>query len=404
VKAPVVRLKIRVRLPDGSRPFLDPVLSGNGKLKPLYALIQGNAEHHPEGTYFLRYLKNGKRIWESVGTDPTFVLDEKRRREKGLDAQAAGVVLAEESGTRTLLKAAIAEYLEEVRDAKAIKTFLAYSLTLRLFAEAVKRETLEEIDRKDVLVFVRSMREDKQSPRTIANRISYLNTFFRRFGLKSPLLKTDKVKFTDKVVAAYSAETLKALFAAASPEEYELFQFFLCTGARDQEVQYATWPDIDFHRKTFTVREKLDLGFTPKDKEEGSVPLPDDFVELMKVRCRNSKHRLVFPGPQGKKNVHFLRILKRLALSAGLNCGQCRNALRQCCANAATCEQFGLHRFRKTFATFHHEAGVSARTIQRWLRHSSLDTTLRYLAGSDDQSEKTRGLVNSTFSAIGGAN
>jgi integrase/recombinase XerD len=404
VKAPVVRLKIRVRLPDGSRPFLDPVLSGNGKLKPLYALIRGNAEHHPEGTYFLRYLKNGKRVWEPVGSDPTFVLDEKRRREKGLDAQAAGVVLADESGTRTLLKAAIAEYLEEIRDAKAIKTFLAYSLTLRLFAEAVKRETLEQIDRKDVLVFVRSMREEKQSPRTIANRISYLNTFFRRFGLKSPLLKTDKVKFTDKIVAAYSVETLKALFAAASPEEYELFQFFLCTGARDQEVQHATWPDMDFHRKTFTVREKLDLGFTPKDKEEGSVPLPDDFVELMKARCRNSKHRLVFPGPQGKKNVHFLRILKRLALRTGLNCGQCHNALGQCCANAATCEQFGLHRFRKTFATFHHEAGVSARTIQRWLRHSSLDTTLRYLAGSDDQSEKTRGLVNSTFSAIGGAN
>ena len=54
----------------------------------------------------------------------------------------------------------------------------------------------------------------------------------------------------------------------------------------------------------------------------------------------------------------------------------------------------------KTFATMHHEAGVSARTIQRWLRHSNLETTLRYLAGADEDSEKTRAQLNNTFSAF----
>lgn len=206
MKAPVVRLKIRIRLPDGSRPFLDPVLSSNGKLKPLYAIVDGKPEHHPNGTYFLRYaVPGGKRVYKPISKDAD-PLTELQKRQKGLDAQAAGVVLAEqEPERRTPLKAAITEYLEEVKDAKAIKTLLAYSLTLKLFAEAIKRESLEEIDRKDVLAFIRSMRTEKQSPRTIANRVSYLNTFFYRFGLKSPLLKTDKVKFTDNVVIAYSA-------------------------------------------------------------------------------------------------------------------------------------------------------------------------------------------------------
>jgi integrase/recombinase XerD len=121
----------------------------------------------------------------------------------------------------------------------------------------------------------------------------------------------------------------------------------------------------------------------------------------MRARQKRSTSRLIFPGPRGTKNLHFLRILKRLAHRAGLNCGQCYASKKRCCAKHPICAQFGLHRFRKTFATFHHEAGVSARTIQRWLRHSSLDTTLRYLAGSDDQSERTRGLVNSTFVEIG---
>jgi integrase/recombinase XerD len=66
----VVRLKIRVRLADGSRPFLNPVFSANGKLKPLFAVVNGNLEHHPEGVYHLRYLKEEKRVWESVGSDP----------------------------------------------------------------------------------------------------------------------------------------------------------------------------------------------------------------------------------------------------------------------------------------------------------------------------------------------
>jgi hypothetical protein len=51
---PAVRLKIRVRLPSGSRAYVDPVFSPNGKLQPLYAVVDGNPEHHPEGIYNLR--------------------------------------------------------------------------------------------------------------------------------------------------------------------------------------------------------------------------------------------------------------------------------------------------------------------------------------------------------------
>jgi hypothetical protein len=62
-----VRIKIRVRLADGAYPFLNPVFSANGKLKPQYAIVNGNAEHHPEGCYFLRHVNaSGKRIWERV--------------------------------------------------------------------------------------------------------------------------------------------------------------------------------------------------------------------------------------------------------------------------------------------------------------------------------------------------
>jgi integrase/recombinase XerD len=124
-------------------------------------------------------------------------------------------------------------------------------------------------------------------------------------------------------------------------------------------------------------------------------------VELLRTRRARSPHsRLIFTNTEGNPQGHFLRIFKRLGMRAGLNCGHCYNRKKLCCAKHAVCTRFELHRLRKTFATMHHEAGVSARTIQRWLRHSSLDTTLRYLASSDDRSERTREQVNSTFAAF----
>jgi integrase/recombinase XerD len=212
------------------------------------------------------------------------------------------------------------------------------------------------------------------------------------------LLKSDRPRYTERVVSAYSAEEICRLFSAATQEEFELLQFFLCTGARNQEVQCACWPDISFDSKTFTVTEKLDLKFTPKDKEEGAIPIPDSLVALLKQRrARYPLSRLLFPTPAGKRNGHFIRILKRLALRTGMNCGHCYSKRGRCCAKHDVCRRWELHRFRKTFATLHHEAGVPVRTIQRWLRHSDLETTLRYLAGSDDKTPRMREQVNHTF-------
>lgn len=66
-----------------------------------------------------------------------------------------------------------------------------------------------------MLAFIKLMAENGNSRRTQANRVSYVRCFFNRFGLKTSLLKTDKIRYTQKAVTAYSSEELKALFAAA---------------------------------------------------------------------------------------------------------------------------------------------------------------------------------------------
>lgn len=59
--------------------------------------------------------------------------------------------------------------------------------------------------------------------------------------------------------------------------------------------------------------------------------------------------KLIFPTEDRKRDGHMLRKLHYLAKRAGL------------------VGEFGLHKFRKTYATLKHRAGVDARTIQKRL-------------------------------------
>jgi integrase/recombinase XerD len=73
------------------------------------------------------------------------------------------------------------------------------------------------------------------------------------------------------------------------------------------------------------VTEHTDLGFKPKDSEEGTIPLFDPLIETLRQRRRRYPNsRPIFPG-RGKVNVHMLRTIKALALRAGINCGHCTN-------------------------------------------------------------------------------
>jgi site-specific recombinase XerD len=58
-------------------------------------------------------------------------------------------------------------------------------------------------------------------------------------------------------------------------------------------------------------------------------------------------------------------------------------------------DDFWLHKFRSTFATRCLWAGVDLRTVQQWLGHSDMESTMRYLKPS--RSQHMRPMVNEIF-------
>lgn len=396
-------------------------------------MVAGHSEHYPDATYYLRFLRNGKRVWQRVGRDPDRALAALRNTEHDLHGAALGRGI--QNGSRSLeppepeplpkseaslpillpretpLAEAIAAYMSEVRRFRSPKTIAACEHILTLFGSRYPKKSIQAITREDLLGHMTELQKRGLGQRTIHNHLARIGTLLRPNKITGLLAHSDKPKYDEKAPSAYNCDQLNALFACATPEERILFEFFLGTGFREQEVMYCTWRNIDLKGKVISVRSKPEMGFQVKDKEERSVPVPDSLIEALTRRKLQSTSMLVFPGPNGKPNGHFLRMLQQLAFRAGLNCQECIRKPRKSktgkaktaksCATEAICGEWGLHKFRKTFATFHSEAGVSPRTIQTWLGHSDLATTLRYLAVAELRSMRTRIQVNNSFAALG---
>jgi len=392
-------LFLRIRTADGKRRIAAPVYSANRKLKRLFALVNGQPEFHLEGIYYLRYYDGEKQVWERIGNDTDAAIAGQFRREQVLRAKAAGLQVNEEKKeVRIPLEFAIENFLSDVKTQRSAQSAKHWSWLLSRFRENCEKTYLDEIERRDIINFMAFFRDRGSAPRTVYNNIQSILTFFRRNGINGLLISADMPKYVEKKVAAYGDTDLKALFAAAEDEERLAYQFFLYSGGREREVACATWRDIDFQSKTFTITAKPDLGFTPKDFEERSVPLPDALVEALQARRRlNPDSRLIFTNKFGGVEGHFLHKLKRLALRSGLNCGHCKNKTGLSCKKHPVCNNWELHKFRKSFATIHHESGVSARTLQAWLGHSDLETTIAYLATADMRSDRMRAAVNNSF-------
>jgi integrase/recombinase XerD len=405
-----VNLFLRVRLADGRQARVKPALAKNHLMRPLWGIVNGVAEYHPEGNYVLRYRdQDGSRRWLVVGNKVDVAQAAQKRKETELriakdacelGATVTGLPAEGSAASRTTVTAAFAEYLQEVKTNKAPKTWASRTRVAGYFLESYSKRFLDEITRRDLLDFRGFLYARGLGDRTVFNSFQSVLSILRALGVTGLTLKTDMPRYTERAVRAYSDVELQKLFAACKADEELLFRTFLYSGCREQEVQFLSYADVDCHTRTIAIRAKEGLGFKIKDREERLVPVPQALVNALEERRKAyPKHRFVFPAKNGQPDGHMLRTFKKVALRAHLNCGHCRAKNGQSCATHPVCGKFTLHSFRRTFATLHAERGVPVHTLQRWLGHSDLETTLRYLAVADARSETVWAQVENTFGA-----
>ena len=376
-----VNLTKRVQTGKGVR-YCPVVHSANGRVKPDIVLVNGHEERHTEGAYYLEWRDGSKRRRLSVGRNAADASALRLAKEAELNAINHGVAVAPHSANgRRSLAAAVSDFVDETKLTKKPKTFAAYSTALSYFVESCPKLYLEDIDRTDLLKFAAFLRDDKdQAPRSTYNKFEILMTFLKAQGIRGLAGKNDWPRFTEEEPEIYEQEELDKLFTACDAEERLWFEFFLMTGMREQEVMHAYWSDMNFNHATVRVTHKPDRGWTPKAYKEREIPIPERLVKSLKAWKAKAEKAcpLVFPTAGCNPKLDFLDCLKTVAEGAKLNKGN-----------------FWLHKFRATFATRCLWAGVDLRTVQLWLGHSDIESTMRYLKPS--RSQKTRDKVNEIF-------
>jgi integrase/recombinase XerD len=375
-----VNLTKLVKTSKGPR-YCPVVWATNGRIRPDVVMVNGQSERHTEGAYYLEWREGPKRVRLSVGKDAVDAENRRKRKAAELNAVNEGAALVPAADGPRSLPALVAEYLDETKLTKKPKTLAAYGTALRYFLESCHKLNIEDLDRRDLLKFCAFLRDEKeQAPRSVYNKFENLMSFLKAQGVRGLVSKNDWPRFTEEEPEIYEAAELDKLFAACGAEERLWYQFFLMTGEREQEVMFTYWTDVNFAASTVRVSHKPDRGWTPKAYKEREIPIPAKLTKSLRAwKAKASKGcALVFPTSGCRPKLDFLDCLKAVVTRTRLDP-----------------DHFRLHKFRATFATKCLWAGVDLRTVQQWLGHTDIESTMRYLKPS--RSQHTRDKVNQIF-------
>ena len=188
-------------------------------------------------------------------------------------------------------------------------------------------------------------------------------SFLKHYDVKPKIKPHDWPQYVEEEPEIYEQETLDKFFSACGESERLLFEFFQMTGMREQEVIYATDKCLDFSNCTVSVKHNPEYGWTPKAYKERTIPVPKALMSKLKATLvKRGKGGLLFPTKNGQPKLNFLDMAKAVAKRAGIDESE-----------------VWLHRFRATFCTRSLWSGVDLRTVQDWMGHTDLASTLRYL-------------------------
>jgi integrase len=410
-KTPRVVLLKQIKI-DGKWRHARALFDTKGRVRRDRVRVGGQDELHPEGSYLIEWWEGGKRRLEPVGADAQDAAEKARIKQAELSAVRHGIMPAsppvapvvEVAPQRTTLTQALDAYKEYIQYHRSLRTFRTYRPILDSFKEFCSKTYIDDVEREDLLEFATHLKKEGQQGKSIYNKLVVLSQVMKQHGRPKLLLAADWPSFVETVRPIYENAELANLFNACTRSEEVRFKFYLMSGFRDAEVRFATWRDVDFKHMAVRVTAKLHWGFHPKNWEEREVPVPQKLIEMLAdFRPANAApDDPLFPSTTGRPDGAMLEKLKAVAYRGKLNCKHCVVSHKledgtvkiNRCAEGPYCGRWFLHKFRHTYATRHLQDGIDIRTLQQWMGHRDIASTMVYLKGlrnSDVQARINKG-------------
>lgn len=208
---------------------------------------------------------------------------------------------------------------------------------------------------------------------------------------KNLAVEYSKEKNTDDEFFSYEEAQL-FLFIAKDHPLYELFYVSLFFGLRREEVLGLRWAAINFKDKTMrinhTVTKGTKINRSNSTKTESSnrlYPLTDEQIEMfINLRKKEDDNRKLF----GKEYVDNDYIFKHIDGSLFYPDYPTKAFGKLIKKHPELPQRITLHGLRSSCVSILIHQGLDVKSIQKWVGHADIDTTLRIYAKVKDKETK----------------
>jgi len=255
-------------------------------------------------------------------------------------------------------------------------TISAYAADLKQFTEFLKdqgRQTVEAVDRQDLLDFLAARKKNGLSSRSLARQIATLRNFYR-------FLNREKILDADPTQNIESPRDWKRLPKTLAFEEVErllnLPKGVTPSAVRDDaliELMYATGMRVSELTALPLQAVNTAAGYvlaTGKGRKQRIIPMGDTALQKIKTYLETARAKL--SKGQASDRIFLNRS------GHGLTRQGCWKLLRKYVRRAGMKRSVSPHMLRHSFATHLLERGADLRSVQAMLGHADLSTTQIY--------------------------
>lgn len=270
---------------------------------------------------------------------------------------------------------------------KGDRTQESYTRALRQLVEHYNKSP-EEIDEKELEnYFLHRRNVDEWKPNTL--KIAYAGVKFYFVNVLErdwKTLKLVKAPNEKRLPVVLSTDEVRSLLQCVQTLHNKTFltTVYSC-GFRLNEGLSLEVKDIDSQRNSVHVHR----GKGAKDRY---VPLPTNTLSMLRNYWKTHRHpRLLFPA-----------LGRSMRDGSGAKNPMARSSVQGAFRKAKTMagihkQDVTIHTLRHSYATHLLDRGINIRTIQRYLGHTSLETTMIYLhltkAGQEDAAARINDLM-----------
>lgn len=219
-----------------------------------------------------------------------------------------------------------------------------------------KTDDMRKKNSKDIeklYIFVKRQGKKPQTVKHVMGLLRRILIFNDIFIEKYKMPKVDN-QITEDLTVAERDRLLKVLQEdKINPQVALMLLFIMGTGCRQGEVRKLQWRDIDFTRKTITLRKT-------KSGNNHSIPMSDNIRKLLTKQIQftqqlKTSSEFVFPSQSGKMKSSISKPARRLLNRAGIP-----KSFRPC------------HGLRHWFATELYDQKQDLYLVSRMLNHSEV--------------------------------